>query len=234
MNFQRIADAQDYYTEKQRALLVAIRDDQYQGGDSREDVVGNPVWSWSACEGLGRSAGGIMAALVKKGLAGVCGEKNPEERTCWLTEAGWDAIAEPTAEPTGVDAFRAAHAAHAAQPEAVADDDWNVDAFGTEVEEVEKTVAEDIAAQEVAHLDRAEPVIPAVVAVVAIPEAAFREMAICPRCGAVAHGEGVEVHFGYRNMGKGKGIRRQSHCRACRREESRLRRAEKKAAAANG
>ena len=65
--------------------LTAIRDDQYHDG---HDPINNRVWTWSPCDGFGKSAGGIMASLVKKGLAGTDGE------TCWITQEGFDSIKE--------------------------------------------------------------------------------------------------------------------------------------------
>ncbi len=74
-------------TEKESALLVAIRDDQFQDG---QPPVGTRVWTWSPCERFGTSAGGIMASLVKKGLADVDGIG--EDATCWITQRGFDAV----------------------------------------------------------------------------------------------------------------------------------------------
>lgn len=79
-------------TDKERALLVAIRDCEYQSGDAREDVVGHSVWSFSPCNAFGASAGGIMSSLTKKGLA--VSEDYDGEAICWVTEAGFDAVAD--------------------------------------------------------------------------------------------------------------------------------------------
>ncbi len=75
-------------TEKERALLTAIRDDEFQDGQC---PVGNPVWSFSPCGQFGTSAGGIMASLVKKGLAGA-DDHGYSDPVCWVTQEGCDAI----------------------------------------------------------------------------------------------------------------------------------------------
>lgn len=64
-----------------RRLLVAIRDSEYHDG---HDVIDNPVWVDMVCRPFGKSAGGLMAALVALGLAGTDGE------TCWITAAGFE------------------------------------------------------------------------------------------------------------------------------------------------
>lgn len=76
-------------TENERGLLLAIRHSDYHDG---RDPVGNPVWVETSCEGYGTSAGGVMASLTTKGLAGTDGE------ACWITQAGIDALdaTEPT------------------------------------------------------------------------------------------------------------------------------------------
>lgn len=72
-------------TENERALLIAIRNNEFQDG---MNPVNNPiwvdcVWGW---EGSTKYPG-TMASLVKKGLAKTDGE------TCSITQAGFDAIA---------------------------------------------------------------------------------------------------------------------------------------------
>ena len=79
-------------TEKERDLLQAIYFDQYHVA---ADPVDERVWTWSPCEDFGTSAGGIMASLVKKGLAGT--EGHGKDDCCWITRAGADAIANEVA-----------------------------------------------------------------------------------------------------------------------------------------
>ena len=76
-------------TANETQLLTAIRDSEYHDG---RDPIGDPIWVDCACEGFGRSAGGIMASLVRKGLADTDGE------CCWITEEGMAALA-PAEEP---------------------------------------------------------------------------------------------------------------------------------------
>jgi len=78
-------------TTKERELLVAIRDDQYHDG---RHPLGDPVWTWSVMEsaGLGDGGGGVMASLVKKGLAIVDDSGRDDDHTVALTLAGFEAI----------------------------------------------------------------------------------------------------------------------------------------------
>lgn len=72
-------------TENERALLIAIRDSEYNDGLSpvENDVWVNCLWGLSGT----RKFPGTMASLVKKGLAKTNGE------CCRITQAGFDAIA---------------------------------------------------------------------------------------------------------------------------------------------
>lgn len=85
-------------TDMERAMPVAIREDQYH--DAHGAL--SPVWSWSPrdtfAETFSRSsAGGVMSSLVKKGLALVQG--NDPDDTVELTKQGLLAIAtHPTPE----------------------------------------------------------------------------------------------------------------------------------------
>ena len=71
-------------TQKEKDLLGAIRDSEYHNG---QDPIGNPVWV-SVLHFKGglpfqaAAMGGIMASLVKKGLAATDGE------TCAITAQG--------------------------------------------------------------------------------------------------------------------------------------------------
>jgi len=53
-------------TDKERSLLKAIRDNDFQDG---QHPVGNWVWADGIDDDLGTGHGGVMASLVKKGLA---------------------------------------------------------------------------------------------------------------------------------------------------------------------
>jgi hypothetical protein len=76
-------------TDKERRLLVAIRDSDYHDG---RDPIDDPVWTEIACDdsNLGTGAGGVMASLVAKGLAYTTG--HGREDTCWITEDGMAAL----------------------------------------------------------------------------------------------------------------------------------------------
>lgn len=76
-------------TENERALLIAIRDNEFHDGDDPIDspVWVNCIWGW---EGT-RKYAGTMASLTKKGLARTDGE------CCWVTQAGFDAVKESAA-----------------------------------------------------------------------------------------------------------------------------------------
>jgi hypothetical protein len=80
--------ANQILTENERALLIAIRDNEFQDGDAgRASTIDNPIWidcisDWSD----EKKFGGVMASLSKKGLAKTDGE------CCWLTQAGFDLI----------------------------------------------------------------------------------------------------------------------------------------------
>lgn len=90
-------------TDKEREMLQTIWDSEYQDGDP----VGHHVWLEYICEPFGRSAGGIMASLVKKGLAWTDGgctnmiRKDGSVRdggTCYITKAGAEALGKLPAE----------------------------------------------------------------------------------------------------------------------------------------
>lgn len=77
-------------TEMERQMLTAIVRNDYQ--DDMAHPVGHQVWTWSACEGFGTSAGGVMASLTKKGWATVEEGENADDDRCAITEAGWAAL----------------------------------------------------------------------------------------------------------------------------------------------
>ncbi len=54
------------------------------------DPVDHDVWAEEACYEFGKSAGGIMASLAKKGFAGVQG--SGAEATVWITAEGFAAL----------------------------------------------------------------------------------------------------------------------------------------------
>ena len=77
-------------TRNEEAMLEAILASDFQ---DTENPVGHMVWSFDPCDGFGTSAGGIMASLVKKGLADVHVNYDDEgNSTCWITQAGLDAL----------------------------------------------------------------------------------------------------------------------------------------------
>jgi len=83
-------------TAKERAMLEAINGDQYNAGNGADttDNIDCPVWTWSPCGEFGKSAGGIMASLVKKGLAGITKDSGhgEDDAACWITATGYAAI----------------------------------------------------------------------------------------------------------------------------------------------
>ncbi len=79
-------------TENEKALLIAIVESEYQStGGQIENTIGVGVWTscvWGFC---GKAQfGGIMASLVKKGLAHSddCGR----DSTVWIKAAGVEAL----------------------------------------------------------------------------------------------------------------------------------------------
>lgn len=81
-------------TTLQIQVLQAILDSDYQDEISPVD---HQVWSWSVC-GDHRTAG-ALGSLVKASLAGQCG--HGEEATCWITQAGLDALNKTKASSKG-------------------------------------------------------------------------------------------------------------------------------------
>lgn len=79
-------------TKKQAALLNAIYYCEMHDG---QDPVGHSMWVSVVCAGFGRSAGGIMAALVRKDLVTTNGE------VVAITQKGADAIGAKDAEARG-------------------------------------------------------------------------------------------------------------------------------------
>jgi len=78
-------------TDNEKKMLNAIVSNEY-AHEAGADMIGVPVWSEAACESFGTSAGGVMASLVKKGLAGTM--ENPGDGdVCWITREGFDVIA---------------------------------------------------------------------------------------------------------------------------------------------
>lgn len=92
-------------TELEYQLLDSIASDEYQpnnGGDpdDGETIIDSNVWSFSPCQKFGKSAGGIMGSLVKKGFAGVSQSLDGyvhgmrDDATCWITKAGFSVYQE--------------------------------------------------------------------------------------------------------------------------------------------
>jgi hypothetical protein len=77
-------------TENERAVLRGTYDSWYRRGSP---PVGHAVWSWSANpwgDAQGRKFGGVVAALMRKGLLDQSG--TGRQACVALTQAGWDAI----------------------------------------------------------------------------------------------------------------------------------------------
>lgn len=98
-------------TEKEKEVLTNIVNSEFMHA-SGEDMVGMPIWSWSATN-RSRSLAGALGSLAKKNL--VISKVEKEGRTVCLTKAGFDiaitfskAVVEPNAaevvEPKLVDA----------------------------------------------------------------------------------------------------------------------------------
>jgi len=86
-------------TELEKALLLAIVNDYDQDGTDAEDVVDHEIWMVThevvrhlAGFEQAKTLSGVMASLVKKGLAGVY--KDGEDSTCWITSEGYESIKE--------------------------------------------------------------------------------------------------------------------------------------------
>lgn len=75
-------------TAKGLDLLDAIVENEY--GESGEYAVGSYKWSWSVCDGFGKSAGGIVANLKKQGYVDQQGAG--EEACIAITLAGYNAL----------------------------------------------------------------------------------------------------------------------------------------------
>jgi hypothetical protein len=85
-------------TDATKALLLAIRDDQYTDGAQGAEI---EVWTFSVMVSLAdagfpkASHGGIVSAAVKAGLVGIgggTGKLTDDDATIYLTEAGFEAI----------------------------------------------------------------------------------------------------------------------------------------------
>ena len=74
-------------TDKELQVLQGIVDSEYQ---DEEDPCHCPVWAWSATGNLGKSAGGVVASLVKKGF--VVSDDYDGEDVLTLLPAGMDAL----------------------------------------------------------------------------------------------------------------------------------------------
>ena len=80
-------------TRKEYAMLLGIVNSEFQDGGN---PVGKFMWSWSVTNNAGdeikskRSAGGIVASLVKKGLA--LQDDDDDDACIAITQAGYDAL----------------------------------------------------------------------------------------------------------------------------------------------
>ena len=77
-------------TDNEKKMLNAIVSNEY-ANEVGADMIGVPVWSEAACESFGTSAGGVMASLVKKGLAGTMKGRGMGD-VCWITREGFSLI----------------------------------------------------------------------------------------------------------------------------------------------
>ena len=102
-------------TEKEKQVLSNIVNSEFMTV-SGEDMVGVPIWSWSATN-RSRSLAGALGSLTKKNL--VVSKVEKEGRTVFLTKEGFEAAMEVTA------------------PVAVTEPDVDVKAIDAEVEVVE-------------------------------------------------------------------------------------------------
>lgn len=76
-------------TQNEIDALVGIVDSDFRDGNH---PVGCPVWSWSANPfSSHRTFSGVVASLVKKGLAKSDGGTG-DEACITMTQAGWDAL----------------------------------------------------------------------------------------------------------------------------------------------
>jgi len=73
-------------TEKEKQVLQNIVNSEFMAV-SGEDMVGVPIWSWSATN-RSRSLAGALGSLTKKNL--VVSKVEKEGRTVFLTKAGFD------------------------------------------------------------------------------------------------------------------------------------------------
>jgi hypothetical protein len=87
-------------TSNERKMITAIAE-----ADIRSDKndLQTPVWTEYATEGFGKSAGGIMASLTKKGLAWTTGYTSDD--TCGLTEKGAEAYKTMKAKIDGLNEY---------------------------------------------------------------------------------------------------------------------------------
>lgn len=80
-------------TQNEIKALQGILDSDYMDGATEaKDVVGRPVWSWSANNfDSKRTYSGVVSSLVKKGLA-VCSDMGTEDACIHMTQEGFDAL----------------------------------------------------------------------------------------------------------------------------------------------
>ena len=79
----------------ERHLLEAIKNNEFQDGSDKSDVVNHEIWYMTYQDVDSRiiakdQIAGVMGSLVKKGLAGV--QFEGKDSTCWMTELGWDVL----------------------------------------------------------------------------------------------------------------------------------------------
>jgi hypothetical protein len=81
-------------TDKELSVLKGIVLSNYGDSNDPDDMVGQDIWSWSIeSEYAGTpSCGGIVASLVKKGLAEASGGDTKDEDCVSITQAGADVL----------------------------------------------------------------------------------------------------------------------------------------------
>jgi len=76
-------------TALEHELIKKLATSEYQGDDYLGYTFGGLLWA--ACEIETKSEGGVLASLIKKGLAGFQDNGHKDDNYVWLTEAGSNA-----------------------------------------------------------------------------------------------------------------------------------------------
>lgn len=73
-------------TQLEKDLITKLANSNYQGGDERGYTFGANLWASMEIES--ESEGGVLASLIKKGLAGFKDNGHKDENYVWLTLEG--------------------------------------------------------------------------------------------------------------------------------------------------